>query len=268
MSTESTDERTAIYKDLHERQLETEEASNRHSASVILSMLFEIFRPQSILDVGCGLGTWLSVAREMGIQDIRGMDGEWLDKSRLRVPEHWVRVQDLEKPFDYQRRFDLVSCLEVAEHLDAGAAKSFVASLTSHGDVVMFSAAIPFQGGHHHVNEQWPDYWKSLFLERGYTPVDYLRPRIWNDRSILWWLRQNILLFVNEHALEVNETFRELAKHAFPLTLVHPDVYMAKIKAAETALQEHKQIVALLSTGGTFHVKREANGSITIARSA
>jgi SAM-dependent methyltransferase len=266
MSNESTDERSAIYKDLHARQLEAEEAANRHSAAVIFGLLFEIFKPQSMLDVGCGLGTWLSVAREMGIHDIRGIDGAWLDKSRLRVPEHLVRVQDLENPFDFQRRFDLVSCLEVAEHLDASAAGSLVSSLTSHGDVLMFSAAIPFQGGHHHVNEQWPDYWKSLFQEKGFSPVDYLRPRIWNDRSILWWLRQNLLLFVNERALEKNGTFRELAKIAHPLSIVHPDVYMEKINAVEAALQEHTKILALLSAGGLFHVRKESNGNIAIAR--
>jgi hypothetical protein len=49
-------------------------------------MLFEVFTPKSMLDIGCGLGTWLSVAREMGVQDVNGIDGAWLDKTRLRVP--------------------------------------------------------------------------------------------------------------------------------------------------------------------------------------
>jgi SAM-dependent methyltransferase len=261
------DERTEIYQDLHGKQLEIEEENNRHSASTILRLLFEVYTPQSMLDIGCGLGTWLSVAREMGVQDIRGVDGPWLDKSRLRVPEHLVHVQDLEKPFDFQRRFDLVACLEVAEHLGVNAAKSFVASITAHGDVLLFSAAIPFQGGHHHINEQWPDYWRALFGEKGYTPVDFLRARIWNDNSILWWLRQNILLFVNEHALQNNIAFRELSRHASPLSIVHPDVYLSRLKSTEAALEEHKKLLSLLSSGGKFNVKRESNGSITITRS-
>jgi len=238
MNSRSKDERSAIYQDLHARQLESEEADNRHSARVILSMLFEVFVPESMLDVGCGLGTWLSVAREMGVQNVKGIDGTWLDKTRLRVPEDLVQMRDLEKPFDLARRFDLVSCLEVAEHLDGSVARNFVASLSSHGDILLFSAAIPFQGGHHHVNEQWPDYWKLLFQEQKYRPVDFFRGRIWNDSSILLWLRQNILLFVNDRAMQNYPIFRELSQRISPISIVHPDVYMSRLKPAQAALGE------------------------------
>jgi SAM-dependent methyltransferase len=268
MNDKSTDERSAIYQDLHARQLESEEANNRHSARVILNMLFEVFAPKSMLDVGCGLGTWLSVAREMGVQDVNGIDGVWLDKMRLRVPEDLVQVRDLEKPFDLGRRFDLVTCLEVAEHLDGSVARNFVASLSSHGDVLLFSAAIPFQGGHHHVNEQWPDYWRLLFQEHGYQPVDFVRERIWNDGSILWWLRQNILLFVNDRAMRNYDIFRELSRRTSPLSIVHPDVYVSRLKSAQAILEEHNKLITLFAAGGTFNVKKEPNGKITITRSS
>ena len=267
MSANSTDERSAVYQDLHAKQLESEEARNRHSAETILGMLFEVLAPQSMLDVGCGLGTWLSVARELGVSEIRGIDGEWLNKSRLRIPEHMVRVQDLEKGFDFKRRFDLVTCLEVAEHLDGSAAKGFVNSLSMHSDVLLFSAAIPFQGGHHHVNEQWPDYWRALFEERGYRVVDFIRSRIWNDDTILWWLRQNILVFANDQAIQKNEKLGKLLLHNSPLSIVHPDVYLSRIRSAQTAIEEHNKLMALLSTEGVFLVKKEPNGSITIVRS-
>jgi SAM-dependent methyltransferase len=268
MNGRSTDERSAVYQDLHARQLESEEATNRHSARVILSMLFEAFAPKSMLDVGCGLGTWLSVAHEMGVQDVNGIDGVWLDKTRLRVQEDLVQVRDLEKPFNLGRRFDLVTCLEVAEHLDGNVARNFIASLTSHGDVLLFSAAIPFQGGHHHVNEQWPDYWRLLFQEQDYHPIDFVRERIWNDSSILWWLRQNILLFVNDHAIRNNDIFRELSRRTSPLSIVHPDVYVSRLKSAQAVLEEHNKLITLLSAGGTFNAKKEPNGQLTITRSS
>jgi SAM-dependent methyltransferase len=262
-----TDERSAIYQDLHARQLESEEANNRHSARVILGMLFEVFQPKSMLDVGCGLGTWISVARDMGVQDVNGIDGAWLDKTRLRVPQDLVQVRDLEKPFDLKRRFDLVTCLEVAEHLDGSVARNFVASLSALGDVLLFSAAIPFQGGHHHVNEQWPDYWMLLFQEQGYRPVDFVRGRIWNDSSILWWLRQNILLFVNDRAMQECRFFREMSGRNSPLSIVHPDVFVSRLKSAQAVVEEHNKLITLLAVGGTFSVKKEPNGQITITRS-
>ena len=53
------DNRDGIYQELHGGLLENIEAENRHSAETILKMLFDIFQPNSVLDVGCGLGTWL-----------------------------------------------------------------------------------------------------------------------------------------------------------------------------------------------------------------
>ena len=266
MENGSPDKRPAIYKDLHARQLDSEEASNRHSAHVILAILFEVFTPKSMLDVGCGLGTWISVAREMGVGNVRGIDGVWLDKTRLRVPEELVQVCDLEKPFSLGRRYDLVSCLEVAEHLDGNAARDFVSCLCAHGDVLLFSAAIPFQGGHHHVNEQWPDYWRKLFQEQGYQPVDLVRERIWDDSSILWWLRQNILLYVNDKALGNNEILRELSRRTAPLSIVHPDVYMSRLQSMQAVLEEHNRLISLLAGGGNFNVQKGPNGQITITR--
>ena len=268
MNNDSPDKRSVIYQDLHSRQLEYEEKRNRHSARLIMEILFEVFRPGSMLDVGCGIGTWLSVAQEIGVREIQGLDGAWLNKAQLRVPENLVQTRDLEKPFDFGRRFDLVTCLEVAEHLDAGAARSFVESLCRHGDVLLFSAAIPFQGGHHHVNEQWPDYWSLLFEEQGYRPLDFIRARIWNDSSILWWLRQNILLFINDRAVGDCDAFQELLRHNsnYPLSIVHPHVYMSMRKSIQKTLEEHSRWSAILSSGGTFNVEKNPNGRITISR--
>ncbi len=260
------DERDAIYRDLHARQLEPDEANNRHAAQVILGMLFKVFRPESVLDVGCGLGTWLSVAQEMGVRDIQGVDGSWLDKSRLRISEQLVQVRDLEKSFDLGRRFDLVICLEVAEHLDEKAARGIVASLVKHSDVILFSAAIPHQGGHHHVNEQWPDYWQALFSERRFDTLDILRARIWKDSSILWWLRQNLLLMVRKNLVEESETLGALNQTPGPLSLVHPDFYLGKLQQLNAIAEEHTKILGLLSTGGSFNVKKDPNGNITITR--
>jgi 2-polyprenyl-3-methyl-5-hydroxy-6-metoxy-1,4-benzoquinol methylase len=63
------------------------------------------------------------------------------------------------QPLDLEKEFDLVVSLEVAEHLPASAADQFVNTLVKHGKKILFSAAIPGQGGQDHLNEQWPDYW-------------------------------------------------------------------------------------------------------------
>ncbi len=264
MENQAVDQRELIYQDLHGGQLEAQEIQNRHSAEKILGIVFDVIKPDSVLDVGCGLGTWLSVARELGVADTRGVDGLWTDNARLRIPAELVSTQDLEKPLELGRKFDMVMSLEVAEHLDQSASVNFVDSLTNHADVILFSAAIPYQGGHHHVNEQFPDYWYSLFHERGFEVLDFIRPKIWNDDSILWWLKQNILLFVRKELLESNQAFADLYRNNLPISIVHPEVYLSRLNSANFVVEEHNKLIGIIASGGIFSVKRESDGNLTI----
>ncbi|HEY9705094.1 MAG TPA: methyltransferase domain-containing protein [Allocoleopsis sp.] len=262
----NTADRSLVYHDLHSHQLAQQDFQNRHSAQVILNILFRDFKPQSVLDVGCGLGTWLSVCQELGVQEIQGIEGTWLDTNLLKVPKSYVLNLELEQPFQLGRKFDLVICLEVAEHLDQKAAENFIQSLTTHSDIILFSAAIPYQGGHHHVNEQWVDYWNALFRKYGYGVVDLIRGQIWQDNSVIWWLRQNILLFVKTELIAQNEHWQAATKIKFPLSIVHPDVYQSKLKFAYTQNHEYQQLFNLLSLGGLFSVVKGDNGQISITK--
>jgi SAM-dependent methyltransferase len=146
----------------------------------------------SILDVGAGVGTWLAAAREHGINDIVGIDGIEADSAERNVENGVIKIFDLSKPISLDRRFDAVLCLEVAEHLDEGAAETLVQTLCTHGDLIFFSAAAPGQHGEHHVNCRWPTYWQALFNAQGFACRDDLRARMWDDPTIEPWYRQNI----------------------------------------------------------------------------
>jgi SAM-dependent methyltransferase len=148
--------------------------------------------PESLLDVGCGTGTWLRAALDLGVADVFGVDGVNVAPDRFYAPKSLYRQIDFTKPFDLGRGFDVVLCLEVAEHLPANAAEAFVTSLAKHGDLILFSAAIPNQPGQHHVNCQWPEYWQAIFNRAGYACEDSLRWRIWRDTRIEPWYRQNV----------------------------------------------------------------------------
>jgi SAM-dependent methyltransferase len=264
------DNREKIYRDLH-NFLEPRERQNHISAQKVLHLLFERYKPSSVLDVGCGLGTWLAVARELGVEGIYGIEGQWLDQKQLRIEPEYVAVRDLELPFDLNRSFDLVISLEVAEHLSPAAARSFIASLIAHGDVILFSAAIPHQGGHNHINEQLPSYWADLFAEFDFIPLDFIRGRIWNDSEILLWIRQNILLFVRRETAAKNPAFAEYIANYAPLSIVHPDWFIERSKKLDQLFQEHSRIVheykklmAIFSKDGTYVVESK-KGELFIA---
>lgn len=170
------------------------------SARLLLPHLLRILNVESVLDVGCGQGAWLSVWQELGVSDTIGIDGEYVDSSQLLIDRELFHSADLRNVFDLQRKFDLVQSLEVAEHLSEECAGDFISSLVQHGNIVLFSAAPPGQGGDHHVNEREYDYWRSLFAKHGFVAIDYLRPLVRNEQKIEPWYRYNTLLYV-DHSL-------------------------------------------------------------------
>jgi SAM-dependent methyltransferase len=187
-----------------------------------------MIRPRHVIDVGCGFGTWLSVFREHDIDDVFGVDGDYVDKSKLEIPEDRYLSFDLRKPLRMNRQFDMVLSLEVAEHLPEECAETFVDSLTRLGPAILFSAAVPFQGGTHHVNEQWPEYWVRYFQEKGYVAIDCLRRKIWQNDDVAWWYAQNILVFATRKHLEEQPLLKK--EYEFTgtsqLSIVHPKRYL------------------------------------------
>lgn len=199
-------------------------AGSRRSAEVVLGLLFEWINPKSVVDVGCGEGHWLAVAMQMGASYGLGLDGEYVDRSRLVVPHHNFRAIDLSRTFRLERSFDLAISLEVAEHLDPGSENEFVASIIALAPIVLFSAAIPGQGGTDHRNEQWPSHWAGLFARHGFVCVDLVRPRLWHDQRVEFWYRQNTLLYLHQSHPLLTHPLIERSRVERPLDAGHPEL--------------------------------------------
>ncbi len=133
--------------------------------SMKLDMILTTFSPESVLDVGCGTGASLKYLRAKGV-DAFGIEASKAGIAASGVSEFIAR-RDLRKPIDLKRRFDLVWCFEVAEHLHAKYADVFLDTLTRHGNLIVMSAAPPGQGGEGHFNEQPQKYWIEKMAQRG-----------------------------------------------------------------------------------------------------
>lgn len=168
------------------------------SAKVVTALLIAWLRPDSVLDVGCGAGAWCRTWMEGGITTVMGVDGSYVDRKNILIPDINFVARDLSQAFHLDVQFDIVVSLEVAEHIPAGSADVFVDNLTRHGDVVLFSAAVPGQGGEFHVNERPLEYWREKFIARGYRCYDPIRPIIRGNQSVEPWYRYNSLLYANE----------------------------------------------------------------------
>jgi hypothetical protein len=207
---------------------DTQSSGSYRSAKIIVPLVRELLPVQSVCDVGCGVGTWLSVFRDCGIMRIQGIDGDYVDRSQLLIPSENFHPQDLTQRVSLDSKFDLAMSLEVAEHLPRERAPTFVEDLTRLAPVVLFSAAIPRQGGTGHVNEQWPAYWAELFDRYRYTPIDAIRPLVWNDVRVERWYCQNVIIYCCKDAFRNYPRLRQLPSGP-PLPIVHPRQYLEKL---------------------------------------
>ncbi|MBN8507262.1 MAG: hypothetical protein J0L57_01475 [Burkholderiales bacterium] len=198
------------------------------SAQAVLQVLFDLHKPTSLLDIGCGQGTWLAVAERLGVTALTGLDGPWIRKDALLSKVIDFTAVNMEGDIPITRRYDLAMSVEVAEHLSARRASSIVKALCQASDVVMFGAAVIGQGGENHINEQRQSYWAALFDQQGYECKDVLRPAVWNTASVAPWYRQNTLVYVSRQRTDLLQRFGRAAAQPI-LDIIHPEMFEKRV---------------------------------------
>lgn len=199
------------------------------SAAVVAPLLWKYYQPKKVIDVGCGEGWWGDAFEKLGAEEVLGIDGDYVDEPVIPFEAH-----DLEKPLQIKEKFDLAIALEVAEHLPQRSADNFVADLCALAPVILFSAAIPKQGGVQHINEQWPGYWVERFARHHYRCSGALRWKIWENHKVENWYRQNLMVVVDEADLDLKlqpglqELFDSPMAHMYPV--VHPVLFNARAR--------------------------------------
>jgi SAM-dependent methyltransferase len=244
------------------KYVHTTNIHNTDAASEVVPLIMQKYNPKSVVDVGCGIATWLEVFQKHGVNSILGIDGDYVKREQLHIADEYFLAKDLELPLNLNAKFDLAICLEVAEHLKPEAAETFIDSLTQLSDVVIFSAAIPGQGGQNHINEQWLTYWEKLFNSRGFFLDDWLRSKIWNKSTVEFWYKQNMVTFHKN-----SSTNSELIKN-----IVHPELFSQKItileKTNSALADKNKRLTHILEKysldiDGNFKVKKLMDKNIT-----
>lgn len=248
---------------------ETQVTGSLLSARRILPPLLGVLPIRTVLDVGCGLGAFLNVAAELGAEGVCGLDGDYVSREKLLIGPDRFLPTDLGRPFDIGRTFDLVISLEVAEHLSQERADGFVDDVCRHGNLILFSAAVPRQGGKGHRNEQWQSYWAEKFRSRGYHAFDFLRKRLWSDAQVEGWYRQNIVIYAKEDGGPLFNTVTAIAPPVAELgnlDVVHPEIYNSSHTWQEKTISILNILTAMAMDGGAFKVRFLESGQFVVQK--
>ena len=131
-----------------------------------LAKTVELFSPETVLDLGCGVGKSLDWFLEQDI-DAQGVEGSKMAISKANHPDR-ITQHDLNHELDLGKKFDLVWCVEVAEHIHPKFLDNFMKTFANHSSRIVISAAPPGQEGEGHFNEQPLSYWIEEFEKRGW----------------------------------------------------------------------------------------------------
>ena len=168
------------------------------SAEAAAQILIKYFQPKSVVDIGCGCGIYLQHFQAAGIE-ILGYDGAPAAITASLVGAK-IKLHDLSQPLKLDKKFDLVLCFEVAEHLEESAADILAQSLIDLGDTIAFTAATPGQGPRSigHINEQLPEYWIEKFKKHNFILQTELTEKIRQEmieQNVVWWITKNLMIF-------------------------------------------------------------------------
>ena len=224
------------------KYIHDETVHNMTSPNIVTPMILDIIKAESIVDFGCGIGTWLKAFKDNGVKEVLGLDGNWVNFDLLykHIDKHEFRCIDLEKPITLEKKFDLVISLEVAEHINELYADTFVKSLVDAGEIILFSAAIPGQGGLNHLNEQWPSYWIEKFKVHNYFFHDIIRGKLWDIPQIESFYKQNMFIIAHKN---INLPFDNFAH----FDIVHPKMFQSKVDGIEKIVSGRRGISLYIS---------------------
>jgi SAM-dependent methyltransferase len=198
------------------------------SARLILGYLFTSWVPDSVVDVGCGRGTWLAICKELGVKRLVGFDGSWVTQEMMLDPAIEFRSVNLADEGVVSGFYDLALSMEVAEHLPPEASDKFISTLVRVSNAVLFSAAFVAQPGTNHINTRPHSFWAKKFLANGYLLFDIFRQEFWDNEKVEPWYRQNTFLYVKPvhplHDALIRDGHR-VCKNVGFVDCIHPWLY-------------------------------------------
>ncbi|PKN13215.1 MAG: hypothetical protein CVU69_02625 [Deltaproteobacteria bacterium HGW-Deltaproteobacteria-4] len=171
----------------------------KESAAKVAQIIDEHIDFSSLFDIGCGMGIYLEEFHRLG-KDVLGCDFS-ADGLRLAPKEFTVFQADATKPVLLNRKYDVVACFEVAEHIPTRHSRQLVSNCINNGRAVLFTSAPVGQGGIGHINEQPYEFWIDIFKDKGFSYQEKLSHTIreqMKSENVVWWIANNLMFFTGD----------------------------------------------------------------------
>ena len=167
-----------------------------------IKVLYDHFKPESVIDVGCANGLHLKAFKDLGVKRLFGIEGthHWGSYIEKYFGEDYIIADIREQLSSFRTNFDLVICFELLEHFEEEFARQAVENLVSLGKTLCISAC-PIKGGFHHFNPQPRRYWIDIFKEFGVRycreEVEHLQ-NIFKEMNCSGWFKSSLKVFRHE----------------------------------------------------------------------
>ncbi len=142
----------------------------------VADWIVQNLKPRTVMDVGCAKGFLVEALRDRGVLAY-GVDVSKYAISQVREDiRPYCRVGLATEPLN--REYDLVTCIEVVEHLTDQDGRACIKHLTEKAGAVLFSSSPTDFTEPTHINVRPILYWARIFRENGFHPDATLNPDV------------------------------------------------------------------------------------------
>lgn len=135
----------------------------------IATKIVETLHPRDVLDVGCAMGMLVEALKDLGVQEVFGLDvSEYAISNARSDLKSVLKVGSLVTGGLIDA--DLITCIEVVEHLNEADGKKAVANMCRHANRILFSSTPDDTTEATHQNVRPKEYWNKLFEDNGFVP--------------------------------------------------------------------------------------------------